>query len=180
MADALILLFWLVCLFRGWFRGPVSELFSIAGIISGLVVAAWIYSPLAAALPGGIGSEQLRRSASFILIFSGVFLLLSVSGVVAAYLMDIRRKGWMQCTFGAVLGILKGILAIAVLLVPLVAFFPQNAAWVGRSTIFPYENLLAEKVACVTPAILQRKFSSHIDNYKQASLKGETGFKHEQ
>lgn len=180
MADALILLFWLVCLVRGWFRGPVSELFSIAGIIGGLVVAAWIYSPLAAALPGAIGSEQLGRTASFLLVFSFIFLLLSVSGVVATYLMHVRRKGWLRRTFGAVLGILKGILTLAVLLVPLVAFFPQEAAWVGRSIIFPYEKLLAEKVACVTPAILQRKFSSHIDNYKQASLKAETGFKHEQ
>ena len=166
MADAVIIIFWLICLIRGVFRGPVNELFSISGIFGGLVVAAWVYLPLAAIIPVGIGSEHLRRTISFFAVFSAVFALLSVSGIVAVYLMHLRHSGWLQRAFGAGLGICKGFLAVAVLLVPLVAFFPQESSWFGRSTLFPFENWVAEKVATVTPAPMHRQFDAHIDDYK--------------
>jgi membrane protein required for colicin V production len=164
MVDAAIIILWLICLIRGLFRGPLKELFSIAGFVIGLVAAAWVYTPLATAVPGAVGPEHLRRVISFLLSFISVFLLLNVTGIVVVYLMDPGRSGWLIRTFGAGLGLLKGVLIIVVLLVPLVVFFPQKASWFRRSAIIRYENGLAEGIVHLTPVILHRQFSSHLEN----------------
>jgi membrane protein required for colicin V production len=164
MVDAAIILLWLICLVRGLFRGPFKELFSIVGVVVGLIAAAWIYSPLATAVPGAIGTEHLRRAVSFLLVFISVFLLLNVSGIIVVYLMNPDRPGWLIRTFGAGLGLLKGVLIIGVLLVPLVVFFPQKASWVSQSAIIRYENGIAEGIVHFTPVILHRQFSSHLEN----------------
>jgi len=177
MADAVIIIFWLVCLIRGVFRGPVNEVFSIAGALAGLVVAGWFYSPLAGLIPDTIGSAPLRSTASFLLLFIGTYLSLSVSGIIAAYLMHLHRVGWLSRAFGAGLGFIKGVLVVAVLLVPLVAFLPQKAARLGRSAIIPFENQLAVKVASVTPSALHQRFSLNIDADKPIRKKGRTRFK---
>jgi membrane protein required for colicin V production len=180
MADALIVIYWLICAIRGTFRGAIKEVFSIVGILSGLVAAAWLYLPLAAVIPDGIVSDLPREMISFFFIFGMTFFLLSVSGVIVGYLARLSQTGWLNRAFGVSLGFLKGILVVALLLVTLFAYFPQKASWFVQSTLFPYETLLAEKIADVTPAILHRQLSAHIDVFEQFHREVETSFMAEQ
>lgn len=168
MADAAILMFWLVCLIRGIFRGPVNELFSIAGVLVGLFAAAFFYPPVSRMLSGWIDSSSMRDLTCFLTIFGCLYLLMSVSGVIATYLLHLRRSGWMNRTLGAGLGLLKGMLVVAVLLVPLVSFLPKHATWIGGSAILPFENHLSEKMVHVLSSAIHDAFSSHIGDYKQS------------
>ncbi len=167
MADATILIFWLVCVIRGFFRGPVSELFSIAGAIVGLFTADWFYSLLSKVFPRGIGSMQIRDIICFLLVFSGMYLLMIVTGVIAAYLLRLSRTGWINRALGTGLGTVKGVLVVALLLVPLIAFLPGDTAWVAESVILSHAARLSEKVAWAIPSVMQVSFSTHIDGYKQ-------------
>jgi membrane protein required for colicin V production len=173
MADAAILIFWLVCLIRGIFRGPVGEIFSIAGILGGLFTAALTFSAVSSVLPGWFGSWQWRDLTFFLLLFGSVYLLLTIAGIVAAYFLRLRRSGWISRVFGAGFGIAKGMLAIAVLLVPIVAFLPKQLTHLGGSILLPYENHLSEKLVQVVPAAVHDPFAAHIDRYKHSwRLKG--------
>ncbi|WP_319408354.1 CvpA family protein [uncultured Desulfosarcina sp.] len=168
MADAAILIFWLVCLIRGIFRGPVNELFSIAGVLAGLLVAAFSYPLVSRVLSGWIDSSPMRDLTCFLTIFGCMCLLMTVSGVIATYLLHLRRSGWINRTLGAGLGLLKAMLAVAVLLVPLVSFLPKHSTWISGSVIFPFENHLSEKMVHVLPSAIHEAFSSHIGDYKQS------------
>ena len=168
MADTAILIFWLVCLVRGIFRGPVNELFSIAGILGGLFTAALTFSAVSSVLPGCFGSWQWRDLTFFLLLFGSVYLLLTIAGIVAAYFLRLRRSGWISRVFGAGFGIAKGMLAIAVLLVPIVAFLPKQLTHLGGSILLPYENHLSEKLVQVVPAAVHDPFAAHIDRYKHS------------
>jgi membrane protein required for colicin V production len=170
MADALILIFWMVCLIRGIFRGPGCELFSIAGALGGLYVAALCYPNVPGVLSIFIESENIRGSVFFFTVFGGIYLLMAVTGVIASYLLHLHRSGWMNRAIGAGIGTLKGMLVVAVLLVPLVAFLPKQSTWIGGSVILSYENRLSEKMVRVIPSTLHDAFSSHIKGYKRLWL----------
>lgn len=168
IADDLILIFWSVCLIRGIFRGPVDELFAIAGVLGGLFAAAFNFSTISRILPGWMGTLQLRYMTCFLILFCGLYLLIAVSGIMATYLLHLRRSGWVNRVFGAVFGTLKGMFVVAGLLVPLVAFLPKNSTWIGESVILPYANILSEKMVRAIPSTIHDPFISHMDGYKQS------------
>jgi len=176
MADAAITIFLLICVGRGIFKGPVIELFSIAGTFCGLVAAGWLYSSIAAMLPNEIMSEAQRWMTGFLSLFGVVYFLLSLLGVVANYLMRVRLKGWIVHLSGAGLGLCKGILVVAILLVPLIAFFPNKVEWLRRGATFPYERRISATIIRITPKRLQSQFSSQIDSDGHPSPKREIGF----
>ena len=175
IADAAILIFLLVCLVRGIFRGPVNELFSIAGALVGLFVAAFFYPYFPDQLSVWIESEPVRGLICFLTLFGAMYLMVTVCGVIAAYLVHLRRSGWLNRAFGAGLGLLKGVLVVAVLLIPLVAFSPDQSTWIGRSEIIPYENRLSGELVLVIPSTIGDPFSSHIKGYKQLWRRNEDG-----
>ena len=170
MADAAILIFWIACLIRGMFRGPGCELFSIAGALSGLYVAAFCYPHVHGVLSGFIASEKIFGPVCFFTIFGGIYLLMSVTGIVVSYLLHLHRTGWVNRAFGAAFGTLKGMLVVAVLLVPLVVFLPKQSTWIGGSVILSYENHLSEKMVQVIPSTIHDAFSAHIKGYKRVWL----------
>jgi len=165
-ADGAILVFWLVCLIRGVFRGPVNELFAIAGVLGGLFAAAYFYPDFSCVLSGWMDSEPIFYLICFLTLFGGIYLLVAVSGVITIYLFHLRRQGRVNRAFGAGLGILKGIIAVAVLLIPLVAFLPNQSTWMGRSLLIPYEIRLSEKMVQVIPRAIEPLFTSHVHVYK--------------
>lgn len=168
MADYAIFIFWLVCLIRGVFRGPMNELFSITGVLGGLFVAAYSYATISKILPGWLGSVPLRYLICFIIPFCIVYSLVSVFGIITSYLFYPRRTGWLNRAFGSGFGALKGVLVISVLFVPMVAFFPRNLTWIKESSILPYTDLLSEKIVQITPPPIHDPFASHMDGYKQS------------
>lgn len=168
IADVLILIFWLVCLIRGIFRGPVNELFSIVGALGGLFAAAFYFSTISKILPGWIGTVKLGYLICFLILFGFMYLLMTVSGIIATYLLHLRRSGWVNRAFGAGFGTLKGVLVVAVLLVPLAAFLPKNSTWISESVVLPYADLLSEKIVQTIPAAIHDPFTSHMDGYKQS------------
>jgi membrane protein required for colicin V production len=164
VADDVILIFLMVFLIRGAFRGPLVEMFSAAGTLFGLLVACRFYSSLAAFIPLDIGSDQLRRVIIFLLLFVAMHVFLSMVGFVAQYLAQLRRTGWLIRLSGAGLGICNGVLLIAVFLVPLITFFPQQIARIGRGNISTFEKRLSETIVKAVPGDLRDQFLAHVDN----------------
>jgi len=175
MADLTIIIFWLFCMARGVFRGPVVELFSIVGTLCGLVVAGRYYQSLSAFIPAEVTTAQLRRVAVFLLVLALVYVLWSIAGFITRYLLQLPHKGWLIRLSGASLGMCKGVLLVAVLLIPLVAFFPQKALWIGRSNIFSYEERLSDTIVRAVPGELRDLFQSHIDDARHSSQKRNIG-----
>ncbi len=98
---------------------------------------------------------------------------LTIAGIVAVYFLHLRRSGWISRVFGAGFGTVKGMLAIAVLLVPIVAFLPKQSTHLGGSILLPYENHLSEKLVQVVPAAVHDPFAAHIDRFKHSWLRKE-------
>ena len=87
--DVFIILVLGYSIVRGLFRGLVKEVSSIIGVLGGFY-AAYSYYPMVAKLLSGLISEQSYLNIlSFLIIFCGILIVISILGVVIKYLLNV-------------------------------------------------------------------------------------------
>ena len=133
--DILITVIVGFCLIRGIFRGLVKELSSIMGVFAGFYFAYTYYPLVAKPLSRWISNTGYLNILSFLIVFCGLFLIISILGIVIKYLLKITFLGWVDRICGAGFGFMKGILIVSVLLVVFTAFLPKGAPILKNSLL---------------------------------------------
>ena len=128
LLDYVVVIILGFCLVRGIFRGLIKELSSLVGALSGLYAAYAYYPRLAEPLSRWIDDPAYANILACLLLFFGIFVLVSILGVIIKYLLNIAFLGWTDRICGAFLGGLKGVLLVSVLILVLTAFLPRNAS----------------------------------------------------
>lgn len=153
---------------RGVFRGLIKELSSIIGVLGGFYAAYSYYMVLARPLSRWISNVSYLNISSFLIIFCGVLIIISILGVVIKYVLNIAFLGWVDRICGAGFGIIKGILIASVLLITLTAFLPRNAPVIKNSMLAPHVTLVSEKMAKVVSKDMKRNFTAKLAELKKA------------
>ncbi|MBA3019155.1 MAG: CvpA family protein [Proteobacteria bacterium] len=166
--DILIVIIFGFCLIRGFFRGFIKEASSIIGVLGGFYAAYSYYMEFAKPLSGWISDKSYLYIVSFLIVFCGVFLIVSILGVVIKYILNIAFLGWVDRICGAGFGIIKAVLIASVLLIVLTAFLPGGAPIVKDSMLSPHVSVISEKMAKVIPKDMKDQFVSKIEELKKA------------
>ncbi len=166
--DMLIIVILAFCVIRGVFRGLIKEMSSIIGVLAGFYAAYSYYTVIAKLLSRWISSAAYLNILSFLILFCGVFFIISILGVVIKYVLDIAFMGWVDRVCGAGFGIIKGILIISVFLIIFTAFLPTNASFVKDSVLAPHVAFLSERMARIVSKDLKHEFSSKINELKKS------------
>ncbi|MEE8432569.1 MAG: CvpA family protein [Candidatus Desulfatibia sp.] len=153
---------------RGVFRGLIKELASIIGVLGGFYAAYSYYMVLARLLSRWISNAAYLNILSFLIIFCGILIIISLLGVVIKYVLNIAFLGWVDRICGAGFGIIKGILIASVLLITLTAFLPRNAPVIKNSMLAPYVTLVSEKMAKIVSKDMKRNFTAKLAELKKA------------
>jgi membrane protein required for colicin V production len=133
LLDYIVIVILSFCLVRGIFRGLIKEISSIVGVLGGLYGAYAYYPMLANLLSRWISNSAYANIAACLLIFVGIFLVVSIAGIIIKYMMNISFLGWTDRIGGAVFGTVKGVLIVSVLILVLTTFLPKNAEIVRGS-----------------------------------------------
>ncbi|MDL1982759.1 MAG: CvpA family protein [Deltaproteobacteria bacterium] len=165
--DILIVIIFGFCLIRGFFRGFIKEISSIIGVLGGFYAAYTYYMEFATLLSGWISDKSYLYVVSFLIIFCGVFFIISIVGVVIKYILNIAFLGWIDRICGAGFGIIKATLIASVLLIALTAFLPKGAPIVKDSMLSPHVSFISEKMAKVIPKDMKHQFVSKIEELKK-------------
>jgi membrane protein required for colicin V production len=128
LLDFILIVIIAYCLVRGIFRGLVKELSSIIGVLGGLYAAYAYYPLVAASLSKWVKNTGYQNILSCLVLFLGVYLIVSLIGVIIKYVMNIVFLGWTDRLCGAFLGTVKGLLLAAILILVLTTFLPKNAS----------------------------------------------------
>ncbi len=136
--DIAIIIIISFCLIRGVFRGILRELASIVGVIVGFYGAFNYYKEFSPLLEKWIISQALINIIVFFVLFSLIFLFIIVIALFLEKLLKVAFLGWIDKTFGAVFGALKGILVAAVLYIVLTNVVPRNNSIMTKSILAPY------------------------------------------
>ena len=126
IADWIILLVLLVSVVQAASTGFFQEAFGIAGLVFGYLVAAWQYQNLAGHFAAFISSRWLGEIAAFLTIFLGVMILAGILGKIVRWIVKEAGLNVVDRFLGAVLGLLRGCLLVAIVLVSMTAFTPTS------------------------------------------------------
>ncbi len=123
--DILIIVVLVISAFSGLINGLVKTLFSLAGLIVGLLLAGHFYASLADHL-GFISSENAARIVAFLIIFFAVLAVATLLGWLFTKLISALLLGWLNRILGAAAGVVMGAITIGALLALWVHFMGSS------------------------------------------------------
>ncbi len=128
-ADAIILGIIAISMLFGVFRGLVREAFSLAGWVAAYIVARVFHAPLAAMLADVISTPSLRLLVAWGGLFLATLLLAFIAAYMVMSLMDAAGLRGVDRCFGAVFGLLRGLVLVLALLVMAAPFVAKDDWW---------------------------------------------------
>ncbi len=114
--------------------------------------------------------------AAFLAIFLGVMILAGVLGKIVRWLMKEAGLSFLDRLFGGLLGLVRGCLLIAIVLVGMTAFTPTSR-WLQNSSLAPYFLVAGRAAIWVAPSELRGAFYSGLDYVRKAQQADHSGTK---
>src|SRR5271170_1999917 len=161
-ADWVIVAVIVVSVIQAAISGFFHEAFGIAGLVFGYLLAAWNYQRLAAKFAPHLKSEWLGEIAGFLIIFLGVLILAGIAGRITRHIVKEAGLSFFDRILGGALGLLRGALMVAIILMSLAAFTPTSA-WLEGSELAPYFLVVGRAAIWVAPSELRGRFYQGLD-----------------
>ncbi|MBZ5664999.1 MAG: CvpA family protein [Acidobacteriia bacterium] len=171
IADWIILAFLVLSVTGAAIEGFFHEAFHLAGLVVGYLLAAWQYHRLADWFAPHLKSPWLGEIAGFLIIFFAVLIIAGFAGRIARWAMQKAGLSTIDRILGAVLGLLRGVLVVAVVLTAMTAFAPA-AKWLVGSQLAPYFLVGGRAVIWLAPSELRHRFYQGLDYMRQVHSAG--------
>jgi membrane protein required for colicin V production len=162
IVDVVIVVVVLISVLTAAKSGLMVEVFSLAGLILGLVLASWDYQKLVPWVGSWVRSAAVADAIAFVLIAVGVMIVAAVTGQVVRWSVQSMGLGWADRIAGAVFGLVKGCALVTVGVIVVAAFWP-HATWFRQSRLVPGFLDLAHRVAVVAPADLEHQIRNGVE-----------------
>jgi membrane protein required for colicin V production len=165
-ADWIIVVVLLVSVAQAASEGFFQVAFGIAGLIVGYMVAAWQYHRLADYFAPNLKAPWLGDVLGFLIIFAAVMVVAGIAGRIARWAMKEAGLSFFDRFLGGVLGLVRGSLMIAVVLLGMAAFTPTSK-WLEGSELAPYFLVVGRAAIWVAPSELRARFYQGLDLLRQ-------------
>jgi membrane protein required for colicin V production len=148
-------------------EGFFHEAFHLAGLVLGYVLAAWQYRRLADCFAPYLKTPWVGEVAAFLIIFFAILILAGLAGRIARWAMKKAGLSTIDRFLGAVLGLLRGALVVAIVLTAMTAFAPA-AKWLDESQLAPYFLVGGRAAIWLAPSELRQRFYQGLDYMRRA------------
>jgi membrane protein required for colicin V production len=169
IADWSILIIILVSVAVAASEGFFHQAFGLAGLVVGYLLAAWQYHRLADWFSPNLKSPWLGEIAAFVLIFVGVVIVAGIAGRIVRWAMKEAGLSIFDRILGGLLGLVKGSLFIAVILMGMTAFTPTSK-WLEGSEFAPYFLVVGRAAIWLAPSQLRTKFDQGMDMLRRTHV----------
>ena len=167
---------WIICalvvfsVITAAMQGFFSEALTTAGLIIGYLVAAWQYRTLAAWFEGFLKNPWLAEILGFLIIFFAIVLLFGLAARISRWIMKEAGLSGFDRFLGAVLGLARGGLMVAVILMGMTAFQPASRL-LQTSQLAPYFLVVGRAAIWLAPSDLRMRFYQGLGMLHQAPQK---------
>jgi membrane protein required for colicin V production len=152
-------------------QGFFYELFSLAGVVIGYLLAAWGYTRVAVWFSPLVKSAWVAEIAAFLTIFIAVVILAGILGRLARWFFKEAGLSWVDRLLGGAFGLVRGFLLIAVMLLALTTFAPGTQL-LARSQFAPYALVVARAAVWVAPGQVRTRFYDGLNAVRQMRIAG--------
>jgi len=149
-------------------RGIILELFSLGGLIAGILLASWNYEHLAMLLGKFISKPAIAEIVAFLLIIIVVMVLSTLLGKALNRTAHAIGLGFFDRLLGALFGFGRGCLFGVAILMAVAAFLPHSA-WIANSRLSSYFLAGAHAVSFVVPHDLQQQILNGAEQLKHTA-----------
>jgi membrane protein required for colicin V production len=136
LADLFIIVVLAVSVISAFVKGFFVEVFSLAGVILGLFVAAANYGGFSPWVSRVIPNREIANLVAFLVI---AFVVMILAGLAGRLLRGLGRGvglGFVDRLLGAAFGLVKGCIVVTLILMGVVAFLPRQD-WLLGSRLAP-------------------------------------------
>lgn len=165
-SDWIIVIVLLVSVAQAASEGFFQVAFGIAGLVVGYMIAAWQYHRLADYFAPNLKAPWLGDVLGFLIIFVAVMVVAGIAGRIARWAMKEAGLSFFDRFLGGVLGLIRGALMIAVVLLGMAAFTPTSK-WLEGSQLAPYFLVVGRAAIWVAPSELRARFYQGLDLLRQ-------------
>jgi membrane protein required for colicin V production len=137
-------------------RGIILELFSLGGLVAGILIASWNHNHVALFLGQLITSPATAQIVAFLFIVIGVMVLSALLGKALNRTAHAIGLGFFDRLLGATFGFVRGCLLGVAITMAIAAFLPHSA-WIATSQLSSYFLAGAHAVSFVVPHDLQQQ-----------------------
>jgi membrane protein required for colicin V production len=149
-------------------RGIIRELFSLGGLIAGILIASWNYTHIAELLERFITTPATAQIVAFLFIVIAVMVLSTLLGKALNRTAHAIGLGFFDRLLGAVFGLARGCLFGVAILMAVAAFRPHST-WVENSRLSPYFLAGVHAVSFVVPYGLQQQIMNGAKQLKHSA-----------
>ena len=142
---------------RGFFR----SVFSLGGLLLGLMLGAWNYWRFDSLLKPLVRSSEVAHAIAFLLIAVFVMVLAAIIGSVLAKILHKVGLGCLDRMAGAIFGLIEGAVFVTICILVTVAFFPQTA-WLTEARLPRYFFGALHVSTHVTPSRLAERLKEEL------------------
>jgi len=170
LVDWIIVAVLAAAVLAGLARGFFRSVFSLAGLVLGLALAAWNYWRLAAVLKPMIHSVEVANAIAFLAI---ALIVMTVAAILGSLLAKVFQKVGLGCLdrlAGAVFGFVEGMVFVTVCIFVTVAFFPQTV-WLTEARLPRYFFGALHVSIRVTPSRLSDRIRKELQTLETESQK---------
>jgi len=170
IADWMICVLMVVNVVTAAIQGFFSEIILVGGLVVGYLVAAWKYRSLSEWFETFLKNPWLADVLGFLIIFFATMLLFGLAARLARWIMKEAGLSAFDRFLGALVGVLKGGLMVAVILMGMTAFQPTSKL-LQNSLFAPYFLVVGRAAIWLAPAELRTRFYQGLDLIHQAPQK---------
>ncbi len=170
LLDGLILLLLLLSTLMAISQGFFYEVFNLAGVLLGYVLAAWEYPRLAPWFSKYVSSQWVAEIAAFLAIFIFVAALAGACGRIVRWAVAGVGMRWFDRILGGAFGLVRGLVVSAILVMALAAFAPRSQA-LRNSALAPYLLVMSRTASWIAPSELRTRFRQGVEVLRSAREK---------
>ena len=152
-------------------QGFFLEVFSLAGVVVGFLLAAWEYTTVAGWMTF-INPPWAANIVAFFVVFTAVSILAGAIGRIVSWAVREAGLRWVDRVLGAAFGIVRGLLVITVIVMATAAFAP-NAEWLRQSQTAPYFLVIGRGASWLAPAEVRNRVREGMDLLHSGKQKAE-------
>jgi membrane protein required for colicin V production len=156
LVDWAIVIIMVLAVLGGLAQGFLRSVFSLGGLLAGLVLAAWNYGRVARHLIHVVRFESVANTIGFLLIVLIVAGLVGLTGSILSKMLHKIGLGCLDRIAGGIFGFFQGAFIITLCILVSVAFFPK-AQWLKDGRLPPLFFGICHVSTHVTPEDLAKK-----------------------
>lgn len=142
-------------------QGFFLEVFSLAGVVVGFLLAAWDYRVLSMRL-SFINPPWVADITAFLIIFLVIVILAGTVGRITSWGMKQAGLRAFDRALGGAFGLLRGALVVTVIVMVTTAFAPQSQ-WLEKSDLAPYFLVVGRAASWLTPSEVRHRVHDGVE-----------------